>query len=178
MSMSSWFSKMTGTAMSLSHLDNVLLLQLRDLYSAERQLVDALPEMVKAASSFELKNAFQNHLDETRDQVRRLERAFFILGQDPGGETCEAMQGLISEANEIIGLDGEPAVKDAALIAAAQRVEHYEIAGYGCARAFARRLGLNDIASLLLETMDEESNADSILTDIAENVVNYEAAQR
>jgi ferritin-like metal-binding protein YciE len=178
MTMSSWFSKMTGNAITLDNLGNVLLLQLRDLYSAEQQLVEALPKMAKAASSTELKSAFKTHLQETRGQVVRLEKAFQTLGESPEGETCEAMKGLIAEGAEIIDAEGEPDVKDAALIAAAQRVEHYEIAGYGCARAFARRLGRNQIADLLQTTIDEEANADKILTEIAENVVNLEASKR
>jgi ferritin-like metal-binding protein YciE len=177
MSVSSWFSKMTGSAMTLDNLGNVLILQLRDLYSAETQLIDALPKMADAASSPDLKSAFQTHLGETRSQKTRLEQAFRLLGQEPQTETCEAMNGLIAEGEEVIGLDGDADVKDAALIAAAQRVEHYEIAGYGCARTFARKLGRNDVAALLQETLDEEGNADKILTEIAENVVNTQAAR-
>jgi len=156
MSMSSWFSKMIGTAMTLENLENVLVMQLRDLASAEEQLVDALPKMVDAASSPELKKAFRDHLSETRQQRARLDQAFRLLGQQRGSETCEVMQSLISEGQEVMSLQGDPDVKDAALIAAAQRVEHYEIAGYGCARAFARRLGHDDVAALLQETLDEE----------------------
>ncbi|HEX4132318.1 MAG TPA: ferritin-like domain-containing protein [Pirellulales bacterium] len=175
--MSSWFAKITGNALTLDNLCNVLLLQLRDLYSAEQQLTEALPKMADAATSTELKSAFTTHLEETRGHVRRLEQAFRMLGKDAAGETCEAMKGLIREGEEVIGLEGDPEVKDAALIAAAQRVEHYEIAGYGCARAFARRLGKHELASLLQETLDEEANADNILTQIAETVVNEEAVR-
>ncbi len=175
--MTSWISKMTGNGLALENLENVLTLQLRDLYSAELQLIKALPKMAKAAHNQELKTAFESHLKETEQQKIRLEQAFELLGQTPEKETCEAMQGLISEGEEIIGLEGEPDVKDAALIAAAQRVEHYEIAGYGCARTFARRLGRAEIAKLLQHTLDEESNADVILTDIAEAMVNTQAAQ-
>jgi ferritin-like metal-binding protein YciE len=177
MSLSSWFSKMTGSEMTLKNLNNVLVMQLRDLYSAEQQLVDALPKMQEAAASPELKNAFQTHLQETRGQKTRLEQVFRLLGQEAQAETCEAMQGLISEGQEIIDLDGDPDVKDAALIAAAQRVEHYEMAGYGCVRTFARRLGLNDVAEQLQRSLDEEGNADKILTEIAETFVNTEAAR-
>ena len=177
MSVASWFSKMTGSAMALKNLDNVLLMQLRDLYSTEEQLIEALPKMQEAAASADLKNAFQIHLRETMGQKLRLEQVFRLLGQEVGGETCEAMQGLIAEGDEIIALEGEADVKDAALIAAAQRVEHYEIAGYGCARTFARRLGRTDVAGLLQQTLDEEGNADKILTEIAESVVNAEAAR-
>jgi ferritin-like metal-binding protein YciE len=177
MSVKSWFSKMTGNSMTLKNLECVLVLQLKDLHSAETQLISALPKMAEAASSPELKNAFQTHLQETRGQKTRLEAVFRMLGKEVETETCEAMQGLISEGQEIIDMEGDPEVKDAALIAAAQRVEHYEIAGYGCARTFARQLGRNDVAEALQETLDEEGNADKILTDIAETFVNSEAAR-
>ena len=134
MANTSWFSKMTGTAMTLDNLGNVLTLQLQDLYSAEDQLISALPKMASAAHSPELRSALSSHLAETQRQKTRLEQAFRLLNQRPESDSCEAMQGLIAEGEEIIGLDGDPEVKDAALIAAAQRVEHYEIAGYGCAR--------------------------------------------
>lgn len=163
--------------MTLDNLENVLILQLKDLYSAEDQLIYALNKMAAAASSSELKTAFRNHLQETRAQKSRLEQAFRLLNLEPQMETCEAMQGLIAEGEEIIGLNGDPEVKDAALIAAAQRVEHYEMAGYGCARTFAMRLGHHDVATLLQETLDEEGNADKILTQIAENSVNTQAAR-
>jgi ferritin-like metal-binding protein YciE len=177
MKASSWFSKMLGTSMTLKNLENVLELQLRDLYSAEQQLIDALPKMAEAANSPELKAALHSHLGETRRQKERLERAFKLLRKEPKSETCDAMNVLISEGEEVIGLEGDPEVKDAALIAAAQRVEHYEIAGYGCARTFARKLGHIQVANFLQETLDEEANADKILTEIAENVVNVEASR-
>jgi ferritin-like metal-binding protein YciE len=177
MKVSSWFSKMLGMSMTLDNLENVLVLQLEDLASAEDQLIEALPKMAEAASNPELRNAIELHLGETRRQRTRLDEAFRLMGKEPAVETCDAMKGLIAEGEEVIGLDGDPDVKDAALIAAAQRVEHYEMAGYGCARAFARRLGLTPVANLLQETLDEESNADKILTHIAENVVNAEAAR-
>jgi ferritin-like metal-binding protein YciE len=169
---------MTGTAMRLENLENLLTLQLQDLYSAEDQLTKALPKMADAASSPELKSAFETHLEETRHHKQRLEQAFRMMGQEPKMETCDAMKGLISEGGEIIDLEGEPDVKDAALIAAAQRVEHYEIAGYGCVRAFARRLGRQNVAQLLQETLEEEANADKILSHIAETSINAEAAAR
>jgi ferritin-like metal-binding protein YciE len=177
MTVASWFSKMTGNAMTLNNLESVLVLQLRDLYSAEDQLIAALPQMESAASSPELKSAFRTHLEETRGQKTRLEAIFRMLGKELESETCEAMQGLIAEGNEIIAMEGDPEVKDAALIAAAQRVEHYEIAGYGCARTFARQIGRTDVAEKLQESLDEEGNADKILTDIAESFVNTEAAR-
>jgi ferritin-like metal-binding protein YciE len=177
MKVSSWFSKMLGTEMTLDNLANVLVMQLRDLRSAEEQLIEALPKMGEAATNPDLKSAFQTHLAETRQQKNRLDKAFQLLHQEPSSEACEAMQGLIAEGEEIIGLDGDPDVKDAALIAAAQRVEHYEIAGYGCARTFARRLGHSAVANLLQETLDEEANADKILTHVAESSINTEAAR-
>jgi len=167
---------MLGTSMTMDNLDNLLLLQLQDLMSAEEQLIEALPKMADAAHAPDLRSAFQTHLAETRGHKQRLERAFRLLGHEPVSETCEAMKGLIAEGDELMGLDGDPEVKDAALIAAAQRVEHYEMAGYGCARTFAQRLGKNDVANLLQETLDEEGNADKILTHIAEQFVNPKAA--
>lgn len=177
MSASSWFSKMTGTALKLENLECVLCLQLKDLYSAEEQLIEALPKMAEAASSAELRDAFEQHLAETKQQKARIERGFRLLGKEPESEKCEAMQGLIAEGQEVIDMEGDAEVKDAALIAAAQRVEHYEIAGYGCARTFARRLGHEELAGLLQETLDEEANADKILTHVAESFVNAEAAR-
>jgi ferritin-like metal-binding protein YciE len=177
MSASSWLSKLFGTELTLDNLQNLLLIQLQDLASAEDQLIDALPKMADAASCSELKNAFLTHLQETRQQRLRLDQAFRALGVEPMTETCEAMQGLIVEGSEIINLNGDPQVKDAALIAAAQRVEHYEMAAYGSARAFARQLGRDDVAELLQETLDEEGNADKILTDIAESHINAEAGR-
>ena len=141
-----------------------------------RQLINALPKMADAATNPELRSAFETHLAETRTHKDRLDEAFRLLGRKPSSESCEAMQGLISEGEEMIGMQGDSEVKDAALIAAAQRVEHYEIAGYGCARTFAQRLGQQRIATLLQETLDEEGNADKILTHIAESWVNAQAA--
>jgi len=175
--MASWFSKMLGTEMTLDNLENVLVLQLRDLRSAEEQLIVALPKMAEAATNKELRSAFETHLSETEQQLRRIDQAFNLLGKQPASETCEAMSGLIEEANEIIHLNGDPSVKDAALIAAAQRVEHYEIAGYGCARTFARQLGYEQVAVLLNESLEEEASADKILSMVAENFVNAAAAR-
>jgi ferritin-like metal-binding protein YciE len=174
---SSWFSKMLGNPITLDNLENVLVLQMSDLASAEEQLIQALPKMAEAAHSPDLASAFQTHLSETRQQKERLKRAFSLMHREATGEACDAMKSLISEGEEVMSLDGDPDAKDAALIAAAQRVEHYEIAGYGCARAFARRLGLNDVASLLQESLEEESNADKILTHVAESTVNADAAR-
>jgi len=149
--------------------------QLQDLYDAEQRLVSALPKMAKAAHNPALRSAFEQHLRETQNQVNRLERVFQMLGQGSEAKTCEAMKGLVEEGSEIISADGNPDVKDAALIAAAQRVEHYEIAGYGTARTFAQRLGKQDAARLLQETLDEEAATDKKLTQLAETNINAQA---
>jgi ferritin-like metal-binding protein YciE len=156
--------------MKLGSLHDVFVEELKDLYSAETQLTKALPKMAKAASSDELRTAFEEHLKETEGQVQRLETIFEELDVSPKGKKCKAMAGLIEEGAEVIDTDGEEAVKDAALIAAAQKVEHYEIAGYGTVRNFAELLGLDDVVNLLQETLDEEAAADKKLTEIAENI--------
>ncbi|HEX7446983.1 MAG TPA: ferritin-like domain-containing protein [Pirellulales bacterium] len=175
--MSSWFGKMLGKTLSLANLDDLLVQQLEDLHSAEDQLIAALPKMADAASTSRLKTAFEAHLQDTIQHKQRLEQAFQALGVKPGGEKCDAMAGLISEGQEVINTLGDPDVKDAALIAAAQRVEHYEIAGYGCARTFARRLGKDEIAGLLQATLAEEVETDKLLTEIAESLINPAAAE-
>ena len=154
--------------MQANTLKDLYIDQLRDLYSAETQLVDALPKMANAASTSDLKKAFQDHLKETQDQKQRLEQIFSEMGTSPQGKTCEAMKGLIKEGEESIKLQGDPAVRDAALIAAAQRVEHYEMAGYGTVRTFANELGFGNAKSLLQRTLDEEGDANKKLTSIAE----------
>jgi ferritin-like metal-binding protein YciE len=141
--------------------------QLADLHSAETQLVAALPRVAGAASTQELRTALQEHLEETRGHVRRLEEAFSQLGTSIPDEHCKGMEGLLKEGEQIMSADGDPAAKDAALIAAAQRVEHYEIAGYGTARTLADQLGHDEIKRLMNETLDEESAADETLTKIA-----------
>ena len=156
-------------------LDDLLVEQLQDLYDAEKQLTKALPEMVEAATNGELKAAFDSHFRETQEHVRRLESIFAILGKDAESTTCEAMKGLLSEGDEVIDAEGDKDVKDAALIAAAQRVEHYEIAVYGTARTFAERLGYSDIASILQKTLDEEGAADKRLTVVAEQSIKWKA---
>ncbi len=153
--------------MQLRNLHDLFEEQLQDLYSAENQLVEALPKMANAASHEELRDAFEQHLAETRGHVSRLQEIFSQIGTSPGGETCKGMEGLITEGEEVLELQGDPAVIDAALIAAAQRVEHYEIAGYGTVRTLAEHLDLGDARGLLNETLDEESKADSLLTKIA-----------
>ncbi len=159
----------------LDNLKDLLVEQLEDLYDAENQLTRALPKMAQAASSPDLKNAFNTHLTETKGHVQRLEQVFQTLGKKAERKTCKAMQGLIAEGDETIQENGDPEVKDAALIAAAQRVEHYEMAGYGSVRTFAQTLGLTDVANTLQQTLNEEGNADKKLTQIAEGHVNERA---
>jgi ferritin-like metal-binding protein YciE len=156
-------------------LETLFIDQLQDLYDAEQRLVKALPKMAEAAHNQPLKMAFQQHLRETENHVKRLERVFQIMGRSAEAKTCEAMKGLIDEGQQVISATGDPDVKDAGLIAAAQRVEHYEIAGYGTARTFAQRLGKNDAARLLQETLNEEGATDKKLTQLAEQHVNAEA---
>jgi ferritin-like metal-binding protein YciE len=148
---------------------------LKDLYSAEKQLVKALPKMAKNAQASDLQKAFQEHLRQTERQVERIERIFSDMGGSPRGKKCVGMEGLVEEGNELLKEDAEPEVLDAGLIAAAQKVEHYEIAAYGTARSWAERLGYNQAARLLQETLDEESTANEKLTQIAESHVNMEA---
>ena len=152
--------------MQLDTLQDVFEHEISDLYSAEKQLVEVLPKMVSAASNDELRQAFEHHLEETRDHVRRLEEIRGQVGTSASDE-CEGMRGLIREGEEILTGSGDPAAKDAALIGAAQRVEHYEIAAYGTARTHADQLGFDDAKDLLDQTLDEESNADKLLTKIA-----------
>lgn len=161
--------------MPLDSLHDLYVDELKDLYNAENQLLKALPRMAKAATAPELKAAFADHLEVTRGQVVRLDTIFAGLGASPKGKKCKAMEGLIAEGKDIIDEDGDPAVIDAALIAAAQRVEHYEMAGYGCVRTFAKLLGYADAAALLQETLDEEGEADQTLTGLAESVINVRA---
>jgi ferritin-like metal-binding protein YciE len=149
---------------------DLYLEQLRDLYNAEQQLIKALPKMAKAATSEELKNSFEGHLEQTRGHAQRLEQIFRALGEKPTGEKCKAMEGLVAEGGEMIESDFEGDVKDSGLIAAAQRVEHYEIAAYGTARSFAELLGETEAVSLLSETFDEEKETDEKLTELAENI--------
>jgi ferritin-like metal-binding protein YciE len=160
--------------MKLESLHDLLVDELKDLYNAETQLTKALPKMAKAAASHELRTAFEEHLKETEHQIERLDTIFKQLEASPKGKKCKAMTGLIEEGKEMMEMDGEEAVKDAALIAAAQRVEHYEIAGYGTVRTFAQLLGLDDAANLLQETLDEEAAADQKLSELAHNI-NVEA---
>jgi ferritin-like metal-binding protein YciE len=161
--------------MSLDSLHDLYVDELKDLYNAENQLLKALPRMVKAASHPDLEGAFAEHLEVTHGQVKRLEIIFKKLGEKPTGKKCKAMEGLIEEAKELLEEDSKPTVLDAALIAAAQRVEHYEMAGYGCVRTFARLLGYTEAEELLQETLDEEAEADQKLTELANSVINLDA---
>ncbi len=161
--------------MKLDSLQKLYIEELRDLYNAENQLVKALPKMAKHASHQELKQAFEDHLEQTKEHVERLDEIFKRLDERPTGKTCKGMKGLIEEGSEILEKDGDESVLDAALIGAAQRVEHYEIAGYGTVRTFANMLGENEAAELLQQTLDEEGEADKLLTELAESVINVEA---
>lgn len=164
-------------SMKIKDLETLLVHELKDLYSAETQIVKALPKMVKTAKASDLVKAFRDHLEESKTHVDRLKDIFEKHFQDykPGGHHCNGMEGLLEEGEDMIAEDAPDDVKDAGLIAAAQRVEHYEMAGYGCARTFARQLGMNDLADLLQKTLDEEGAADEKLTRIAEGSINQEA---
>jgi ferritin-like metal-binding protein YciE len=159
----------------LNSLDDLLMLELNDLYDAEKRLCDALPQMAEAATSPALRQAFQEHAKQTQRQVSRLEQIFVELGKPASRETCEAMKGLIKEGTEVIKATGNNDVKDAALISAAQRVEHYETAGYGSARTFAQHLGHANVVRLLQSTLDEEKETDARLTQLAEASINIKA---
>jgi len=160
----------------LKTLEDFLIDELKDLYSAEKQLLKALPKMAKAATSEELKQAFTDHLEETENHVTRLEEISNIVGKGLTGKKCKAMEGLVEEGKELMEEDATPEVMDVALICAAQKVEHYEIASYGCASTYARLLGMEDVEELLNATLDEEKGADEKLTGIAEEL-NPEAMQ-
>ena len=161
--------------MELETLKDLYIHELKDLFSAEQQLVKALPKMAKAASNKELAAGFQEHLEQTRGHAQRLEQILSRHKASTRGPKCKGMQGIVAEGAEMIEEEADDEVKDAGLIAAAQRVEHYEMAAYGTARTFARQLGREAIANELQETLDEEGNADKILTEIAEGAVNIRA---
>ncbi|MEY2559969.1 MAG: hypothetical protein QOG51_384 [Verrucomicrobiota bacterium] len=163
--------------MAMDSLKDLYVDELKDLYNAENQLLKALPKMARKASAPELKRAFQEHLTQTEGHVNRLEKIFKGLGEKPTGKTCKAMKGLIEEGKEIIEEEGDGSVLDAALIGAAQRVEHYEIAGYGVVRTFASLLGEEDAMESLQRTLNEEGETDKKLTQIAESVINIEASE-
>lgn len=161
--------------MSLNTLEDALLEELADLLSAETQITEALPKMAKAATNADLKAAFEEHLVQTENQIERLKQAFKLLGKKPEEHTCQAMKGLIKEGDELIKEDADPAVKDALLIAAAQKVEHYEIASYGTVCTWAELLGHDDVKELLGETLEEEEITDENLSALAEGTINAEA---
>lgn len=157
---------------AMKNMNDLLVHELKDLYSAEKQLTKALPKMIKAADNEELRDALQSHLGETEEHVTRLETILSQLEIPTRGAKCQAMEGLIEEGKTVLEEEMEEEVRDAAMICAAQRVEHYEIAGYGCARTFAQQLGYDDAAQLLQQTLDEEKAADEKLTQIAMGRVN------
>jgi ferritin-like metal-binding protein YciE len=161
--------------MEMESLRELYVEELKDLWSAETQITKALPKMMKAATNPKLKRAFNTHLKQTERQIKRLERIFKELDESPRGKKCIGMEGLIKEGQELIKEKPEPDVLDAGLIAAAQHVEHYEIAGYGCVRTWARQMGEERHAELLQETLDEEEQTDKLLTDLAESEINIEA---
>ncbi len=161
--------------MKIDSLETLLVEELKDIYNAENQLLKALPKMAKKATSDELKSGFEEHLEQTRVHVKRLEEVFEELGKTAKGKTCHAMKGLLEEGAEIMGEEMEPHVMDAALIAAAQKVEHYEIASYGTVRTWAEMLGKDSACDLLQQTLDEEKETDEKLTELAESTINVEA---
>src|ERR1051325_11142222 len=157
---------------SMKTLEDLLAHELKDLFSAEKQITKALPKMIKACSNDDLRQALQNHLEETEHQISRLEDIMGQLDIPTRGAKCAGMEGLIEEGSQILEADMDDNVRDAAIIAACQRVEHYEMAGYGCARTFARQLGNEEAASLLQHSLDEEKNADVKLTQLATEHIN------
>lgn len=163
--------------MKLTSLQDLYLAELKDLYDAENRIVKALPKMAEAAQAPDLRQAFEEHLEQTRGHVDRLERIFQMLNEAPKGQKCKGIEGIIDEGEEMIdmGEDAPPGVNDAGLIAAAQRVEHYEIAAYGTVRSYARRLGHSDQAALLDQTLQEEGETDKLLTQLAESSINEQA---
>jgi ferritin-like metal-binding protein YciE len=166
------------TSTEFNSFQDLFVDQIKDLYDAENRLTEALPKMADAANSSQLRQAFLDHLRETQGHVSRLEQVFNAVNVEPERETCDAMKGLIAEGETMIKAKGDPTIKDAALIAAAQRVEHYEISGYGTARSFAQRLGLTQAANLLQQTLNEEKAADEKLNTIAESSVNRQASAK
>lgn len=163
--------------MKMKSLQDLLVEQLKDLYSAENQLIKALPKMAKAATSSDLKNGFKEHLEQTRGHAERIEQICEQLEVSPKGKKCAAMEGLVEEGKEMMEEDAEPNVLDAGLIAAAQKVEHYEIASYGTARTWAEQLGFDKAVRLLQATLDEEKETDEKLTQLALAAVNEDASE-
>lgn len=163
--------------MEVESLQELLIEEMRDIYSAESQLTKAMPRMAKKATSPQLKRAFETHLRETEGQIVRLQKIFEKLGKKPTGKKCAAMEGLLEEGKEMMGEDMDDDVMDAALIAIAQKVEHYEIASYGTVRTWAQACGDEQTARLLQQTLDEEGKTDKLLTELAESSINVEAVQ-
>jgi ferritin-like metal-binding protein YciE len=161
----------------LKSLDDLLVHELQDIYNAEGQILRALPKMIKAASHPELQSAFEEHLEQTEGQVERLDQVFKLLGVPAKGKKCEGMAGLLEEGKKTMEEDALPSVMDAALIAAAQKVEHYEIASYGCVCTYAEMLGYDQVHDLLGQTLDEEEATDEKLSALAENVINVDAEE-
>ena len=161
--------------MKLETLKDLYIQELKDLYSAEKQIIKALPKMVKAATNKELATGFEEHLEQTKEHVARLEKILTSHDESTRGPKCEGMEGVLKEGDEMIEEDAEEEVRDAGLIAAAQRVEHYEMAGYGCARTYAELLGDRQGAQLLQTTLREESDTDKKLTKLAKSVINVTA---
>lgn len=162
-------------SMKLDSLKKLYIHELKDLHSAESQILDSMPRMIEAVSDKGLKKALQSHQKQTERQVKRLEKIFGSLDARPGGHKCRGMEGLLKEASDLLKADAEPEVLDAAIVAATQRVEHYEMAGYGVARTYAEKLGDYRAADLLQETLNEEANADQTLSRLAERRLNFEA---
>lgn len=161
--------------MSMETMQDLYLHELKDIYNAEKQILQALPKMAEKATHNELRQAFEDHHRVTEEQVRRLDTIFDDLGQSASGKKCKGMEGLIEEGEEILEEDADPDVRDAALIAAAQRIEHYEIAAYGTARTYAKQLGFDKHADLLQSTLEEEGETDKQLTQLAEGRINRAA---
>jgi ferritin-like metal-binding protein YciE len=172
-----WFPKKEILMSKINTLRDVYIEQLRDLHSAETQLIKALPKMAKAATSPELAEGFKEHWEQTKEHAARLEEIFRGLDEKPTGKTCKAMKGLVEEGGEAIHENASPAAKDALLIAAAQRVEHYEIAGYGTVKTYAKLLGEDEAADLLSQTLEEEVETDEKLTEAAKSI-NVEAEEQ
>ncbi len=163
--------------MKLKTMEDLFKMELMDIYSAEKQVLKALPKMSKAASTPELKQSFEQHVEETQQQIERIEKIFEQMGEKPKAHTCKGMQGLIEEGQELLKETADDKLRDAGLIGAAQRVEHYEMAAYGCLRTYAQLLGIREAASLAEKTLEEEKKTDKKLTDLAERIVNREAAE-
>jgi len=166
----------TSSETSQSKLQKLFEDELKDIYWAEKALIKAIPKMIKKATSEDLISALDSHLGETQEQIQRIEEVFGLIGKEPQAKKCEAMAGLIKEADEIMADAEEGMMRDAGIISAAQKVEHYEIASYGTLRTFASTLGLDDVVTLLQQTLDEEKNADEKLTEVAVSCINEAAA--